>query len=529
MWLIDYNYTTIYQMKSKWFAVIVIILSLYFCLFSVQKIDLVTADIGRHIKNGEVFLHSAKFGISKEVILHTNLFSYTNPGFPFVNHHWGSGVIAYLIYSVSGFNGLSLAYIALLLAGLIFALATVREDVHPADLFLAGLFLVPLLAERSEVRPEVVSFLFISVFIFLLYRFFRGRLGNKILWLIPILELLWVNMHIYFIFGIFIIGIFFLESLFTKQFEKTKKLFWVGLASGVATLITPYGITGALYPFTIFRNYGYMIVENQSISFLQNYGITNPNFLWYKILLVLIVISSAAILVRARKQFTISLTVISLTFAVLAYFGIRNLALFGLVSLPLLVYNFSVIRREFFKKIPGEILSFFYILISFILVISILIHFSDRLVWNHDFGFGLSQDSLSSAEFILKNNIHGPIFNNYDIGGAMIFSLFPQEKVFVDNRPEAYPAAFFNNTYIPMQEDPAVFKKVDNQYHFNAIYFYRLDLTPWAQQFLNRMVKDPAWAPVYVDSKTIILLKHDTENAKIISQYELPQSVFITH
>src|SRR3989344_2875124 len=85
---------------TKWFWIIAFILSLYFCLFSVEKINLVTADIGRHIKNGEIFLHSGEFGISKSEILHTNLFSYTYPDFSFINHHWGSGVIAYLIYSV---------------------------------------------------------------------------------------------------------------------------------------------------------------------------------------------------------------------------------------------------------------------------------------------------------------------------------------------------------------------------------------------------------------------------------------------
>src|SRR5438552_1318336 len=90
---------------KKWFWIICLILSLYFCLFSVQKINFLTADIGRHIKNGEIFLHSAEFKISKSELLHTNLFSYTNPDFPFINHHWGSGVLAYIIYSVAGFKG----------------------------------------------------------------------------------------------------------------------------------------------------------------------------------------------------------------------------------------------------------------------------------------------------------------------------------------------------------------------------------------------------------------------------------------
>ncbi|MCA9399075.1 MAG: hypothetical protein KC618_04955, partial [Candidatus Omnitrophica bacterium] len=98
--------------------------------------------------------------------------------------------------------------------------------------------------------------------------------------------------------------------------------------------------------------------------------------------------------------------------------------------------------------------------------------------------------------------------------------------VFVDNRPEAYSTAFFQEQYIPMQEDEAVWKKFDQQYRFNVIYFYRLDLTPWAQPFLIRRLEDPLWAPVYVDDFTIILLKRNAGNEAVIRQLELPKSIF---
>ena len=39
---------------------------------------------------------------------------------------------------------------------------------------------------------------------------------------------------------------------------------------------------------------------------------------------------------------------------------------------------------------------------------------------------GLSPYIQESALFFRHNNIEGPIFNNYDIGGYLIFNLFPQ-------------------------------------------------------------------------------------------------------
>jgi hypothetical protein len=55
-----------------------------------------------------------------------------------------------------------------------------------------------------------------------------------------------------------------------------------------------------------------------------------------------------------------------------------------------------------------------------------------------------------------------------------------------------------------------------------------LDYTPWAQNFLIHRVKDPLWAPVFVDNKTILFLQRNEENKEIIKKYEIPKEVFNT-
>src|SRR6185369_9965445 len=118
-------------MKKKCFIPIFLALAVYFCLFNVQKINLTTADIGRHVKNGEIILHASEYGANIASILHTNFFSTTYPDFPFVNHHWGSGVIAYIIYGMSGWDGLSIVYILLMLVALFFSVKTAAEKSPP--------------------------------------------------------------------------------------------------------------------------------------------------------------------------------------------------------------------------------------------------------------------------------------------------------------------------------------------------------------------------------------------------------------
>ena len=77
-----------------------------------------------------------------------------------------------------------------------------------------------------------------------------------------------------------------------------------------------------------------------------------------------------------------------------------------------------------------------------------------------------------------------------------------------------------------MQENNDVWHKIDGQYGFNVICFYRHDLTPWGQNFLVNRIGDPEWAPVYVDLFTIIFLKRNQQNKPVIDAFELPRSMF---
>jgi len=143
-------------------------------------------------------------------------------------------------------------------------------------------------------------------------------------------------------------------------------------------------------------------------------------------------------------------------------------------------------------------------------------------------GLGLYNNINCSANFYKANNIKGPIFNNYDIGGYLIYNLFPQQRVFVDNRPEAYSTDFFKKVYNPMLEKEEVWQQINSKYNFNCIYFFRLDETPFAQPFLIQRINDREnWATVYVDDVIIILLKRNNENQALIQHYELPASMFI--
>jgi hypothetical protein len=495
----------------------------WYLIFLAQKIDLTTADLGRHLKNGQMILEE------KYAVLYTNFYSFTNPQYPFVNHHWASGVIFYLVWRLFGFTGLHLFFTALSLLVFFLFFKLAQKNSNFAISFLVSLFLIPLIAERKEIRPEVFSYFFSSLFFWILWHYHQGKISAGWLVLLPISGIFWVNLHINFIFGFFLIGVFLLERIFAPRpflsdKNKVKNLTLTFVFTGLSFLINPFGLKGLLYPFNIFKEYGYRIVENQSVLFLQKIGvINNPNLLLFEITFSLFVASSLLLFFLNRKKFSLIFFVLGTTFGALAFTALRNFTIFGLFSLVILSYNFDNIlksiklKRETFE----EILAFSFLVIAIFSFVN-----NSQTIFSKNKGFGLLPENNAPAKFFHQKGIKGPIFNNYDIGSYLIFYLFPKEKVFVDNRPEAYPASFFQEIYIPIQENEETWQKLSKEYNFNAIFFSHRDLTPWAQKFLINRINDKNWAPIFADNFAIIFLKRNDLNKKIIEKYEIPKEFF---
>ena len=139
----------------------------------------------------------------------------------------------------------------------------------------------------------------------------------------------------------------------------------------------------------------------------------------------------------------------------------------------------------------------------------------------------LPSKALSAQKFLKEAEIKGSIFNNYDSGGYLIFSLEEKmiQPVFTDNRPEAYPPGFFTQ-YIKIQEDDEAWQAALEKHDFSAIVFYWRDQTPWAQKFLLSRDKDSAWIPVYRDSYMIIWLRDIPQNQDLITRFGQEPGIF---
>ncbi|MGI0016292.1 MAG: hypothetical protein ACREBU_22965, partial [Nitrososphaera sp.] len=232
------------------FVTVLILLSYGF--FIAHPVNLTVGDLGRHLKNGQLF-------IENQWIATTNLYSYTHTDYPFINHHWGSGVIFYLLERSVGFSGLSFAFIAISLVTLLVFFSVAAKYSSFALAAPIAVMVIPVLITRHEVRPEIFSYLLSGLFLQILWGFKYRKLGFWWLLLLPILEIFWVNLHIYFFIGIMLIAVFLLESLivslmnsnYQDSVQQLKGLALTLSLTILAACLNPAGISGAIYPFLI--------------------------------------------------------------------------------------------------------------------------------------------------------------------------------------------------------------------------------------------------------------------------------------
>lgn len=515
-----------------------ILVLLFYGSFLIHHIDLTVADLGRHIQNGRI-------AMEERIIPPTNFYSYTAPDYPVITHHWASGILFFLVWKAGGFTAVHLLFIAMSMATLAIFFSIASRAAGPGPAALITTLALPLLAERTEIRPEAISYLLSAVFFLLLLRNletgFPNPLGNPVsksrwpLITLPLLEVLWVNTHIYFFLGPVFIAIFLMPHLISRPLQRTQviPLLWTLTAGAAATLINPFGLSGALAPFTIFQNYGYRIAENQPVWFVEKL-IQNPNFVIFKILFWILAAGFAARVWIARKEqasaiggrLFLPLAAIGIMISALAWLATRNFALFGFFFIPLIAANLTAFCGPLLARYRRSLTVSAALIVSLLFIPALFGQWQKYFPYWKEPGLGLERGNSRTAEFFKDNGLRGPIFNNYDIGGYLIWHLFPQEKVFVDNRPEAYPAAFFRDTYIPMQEREDAWQEALQKWQFNAIFFSHRDMTPWAQRFLIARIADRAWAPVYADRYAIIFLKRNDGNKAIIDRFEIPQSAF---
>ena len=169
--------------------------------------------------------------------------SYTRVGSPVVYLSWGAAVLFWLIYKLGGLT------LTVLVRGLLVALAyslvwlTARR-LGAGRIGAALVLLLAVLASSNNwsMRPQLFAYPLFALALYLLYRWQNG--DRKAVWWLPLISLLWINLHGSFIMLILLTGA-------ALVFGRGDKRLLALAAAGVllATFLNPRGFGSWTYVF----------------------------------------------------------------------------------------------------------------------------------------------------------------------------------------------------------------------------------------------------------------------------------------
>ncbi len=449
----------------------------------------------------------------------TDPFSFTFHGREWIDFTWGFQLIAHIFYTYLG-GWWGLFVLQCIITGTTFILLylllrTIAEDRH---WLVTGLLYVTFViaVNRFFIRPHLFGYLFIVTYFYIFTLSERGRAGRAIFFL-PLLQVLWTNIHSSFVLGIFMAGVWALGSWIDNMREEgalTPPPPQTWLYGGItvllfgASFINPYGWKLVFFPFIhqMGENAEALrhIQEWQAIplkKFLFEFYPSPPGWLFVKILWVMALV--AMFVSRSVKTRDV------IFFAVATYMAVKHIrwiALFPFFTAPLVASNITgyterrLTRAGLFKLTMVALIP---------LSLGLILH---GVLTSRDHGIGIKPGKFpeGTVSFIKTMKLDGNIFNDYVFGGYLIYN---DIKVFIDGRtPTLYsPLFFWKSRVVKTQER---WDRLVDEYSLTMALIKRGD------GMCKRLLSHEDWIPVMIDDVSALFLKRDSF-PEIIEHWEL--------
>src|SRR3990172_143005 len=167
-------------------------------LFSLRRMS--DTDLWGHLKCGEYFFE-------KGAILRTYYYNCSWPDFPYLNHEWLFQAIIYKVHFYFGELGLMALQLSLVLLSffILYRILRLYTDNASVISFILSIGIIAS-SHRFALRPQHFSYVFFLYFLFSLHLYQRG--DQRYAYLMPLLMVVWVNMHAESLWGIVVPAVF---------------------------------------------------------------------------------------------------------------------------------------------------------------------------------------------------------------------------------------------------------------------------------------------------------------------------------
>ena len=426
-------------------------------------------------------------------IPHEDFFSFTLPGRPWVAHEWLSELLFAMMYCYFGWTGLVFVLGLCLAVSLAVLIRFLLQRIPPIYAILFTALAYAGLSSHLLIRPHVLVWPILVLWVTRLVSAIEDH-QDPPLYLLGLMTL-WANLHGSFIFGLLITIPLALDAIISSpakmrlKFVKTWGVFWI--LAVLASLISPLGIKGLLFPFQLMGlQHLDSIVEWMPSQFTR----FNP------LELILLVYLCLALLGFLSLSLVRALILVGLLQQALMHD--RYASIFALIAPMLLAQSFGEHYANKMKLKPSSVDFFFARLSSkaskrsivtagaFLIVVAAILgqarhHEPSKLAFPVD-----------AVDFAMKEGVTGPVLNSYDFGGYLISQKIP---VFIDGRVDLYDKKILGPYINGVDKgDPKVLDSLVKEFNITWVLLRPNSL---AMKYFD---SNPQWKRIYQDDAAVI-------------------------
>jgi hypothetical protein len=388
-------------------------------------------DIWWHLKVGDWIVQNL-------AVPHTGILSRTAAHRPWVAYSWGYEILLSRAYAWFGLLGMGTFGVLSTLAVafcVFWMLRRLAGRFWPA-LVLTAIACSAFLFDMMP-RPGFFSIILFSVTLALILEANRSGQVQKLYWL-PLIFLFWSNLHIQFIYGLFLVGLFLginlvqrvaahfgiVPGFLAPAAVPAGPLAIVFAACVLATLVGPYSyhLYGVIAEYSRAKLTYSMIIELQPLSF-RSYS----NY-------VELLLGAAGFFVVGRQKRIDLFKLALLVFASAAAFRTMRDAWFLCIPAAACIADVPVEEAEHEPRVTWPELAG--VFASVALTLLLFARGTDFTTRGLDRAIS-GTFPVNAVNFLRQNPSPGPLYNTFDWGGFLMWYM-PQYPVSIDGRNDLY-------------------------------------------------------------------------------------------
>lgn len=465
--------------------------------------------IGWHLVTGRLILDT-------RTIPRADVFSFTASGKPWISYSWvfeAGGAALERIGGLPLFAAASVLVYALLPV-LVFRRA-LRLGATLVPALLATVLAYLVLASHALARPHIFTYLFFALLLERLSDVQDGRLPVRSLRWLPLLAVVWCNVHSGFVAGLTLTGIYAVvaagRAIVLRDADERRRataFAWVLAFMVLATLINP---SGPWLHVEIVRHLGMAATRYFSEFQSPDFHPSHVSIFAFE-LMILIVVAVVGFVGRRLAWIEVALLVFFLHEGLES---VRHMNLFAIVAAPIIARELSVPLARRFPRFDARCRA---IAAEQSALRAPLVYFPAfaagflALTLVRAIPFPTTLDGMQltrgAAEFIAQRRSEfSRAFNTDDLGGSLVYRFWPSLRIFVDDRIGIYGDDFIMNSYFKVFYGKAGWRDVLDRYRLTAAVVSK-------EAVCTQLLRDSAdWRTVYEDDKNAIFVRAAADGA----------------